>query len=134
MFEYEKIKKLKNKNLTLLLENIYQKTGTEYYLLVYKIYFHNKFHPIGVISYGINVPQNKEHLGNIGYNIKKKYRQRGHATEACITVLDMIQKNGVKAIIITCDKNHKATPRICEKLGGILTKETSKKLFYTILL
>ena len=134
MFEYDKIKKLKHNNIILLLDNIYQQKNSLYFLYMYKIYISNHFAPIGFISFGINPPKEKEHLGNIGYRIHKKYRKNGYATDACIAMLNMLRKNNIKSTIITCDKNHVATSKICKKIGGILTKESHLKFYYTIIL
>ena len=134
MFGDERIQKFKADNLVILLEDIRYEPALDFYHYNYKIYLQDTYAAIGHISYR---PQ--EHLpdayadrGNIGYSIRKKHRRKGYAVTACRGMLAMLREQGVYSVIITCDKNHYATPQVCRKLGGIFSHETQQKYHYRV--
>lgn len=94
------------------------KTGrvpqTTYWLYIGKI-------PCGIIRVrrGIN-----EFLlrrgGHIGYYIKKDYRRKGYGEKMLSLCLDLLRKEGLNKILITCDTDNVGSQKIIEKNMGIL--------------
>jgi len=132
MFDDPNIQKLKSEKITLLLQDIRQQKGTDFYSYSYHIYLPNHYAAIGRITYRQNTPAVWADRGDIGYTIHRKHRRKGYAGFACRCLLTMLAANGVAQVVITCDKGHAATPRICKQLGGVFFKETHKKWYYLI--
>ncbi len=61
-----------------------------------------------------------EHGGHIGYYIRKKYRQKGYATQALKLALQILQDNGTKRALITCDVDNIGSEKVILNNGGIL--------------
>ncbi|WP_417482613.1 GNAT family N-acetyltransferase [Maricaulis sp.] len=64
----------------------------------------------------------QRHFGQIGYEVYPAFRGRGHATTACRLGLAVMHDLGYGEIWITCNPENKASRRVCEKVGGVLTE------------
>lgn len=61
--------------------------------------------------------------GNIGYSIRPTKRRLNHATNMLKLALDVLKKNGMKDVYISCDKENLASKGVILKCGGILHHE-----------
>ncbi len=71
------------------------------------------------IGYTINI----RYCGQIGYEIKEEYRNRGYVTKACLALRPFLVWCGYKHVLIATDENNVPSRRVCEKIGATL-KET----------
>lgn len=121
----EDIEKLQSKEIVLLLDNIYQdRDGL--LLFVYKAYKPESYNSIGRFTIRFGESDDINYLGNIGYNIKKRYRGKGYALKACNLILDLLKQYKIDKVIITTDVDNTPSNKICEKLGGVLTETLDK--------
>ena len=70
--------------------------------------------------------QNLYYGGQIGYAIDEAHRGNGYAVRACRLLIPVAKAHDMHTLLITNDKNNKASQRVCEKLGAkyIRTVET----------
>ncbi len=57
-------------------------------------------------------------LGNIGYETDEDARRRGHATNACLMLIDEAKRLGLSRLYICCAEDNAASVGICRKLGA----------------
>ena len=60
----------------------------------------------------------KQYGGNIGYSVHPAYRNRGIATWALRTGLEMLARKGLTVALLTCADGNAASIRVIEKCGG----------------
>ena len=58
--------------------------------------------------------------GNVGYGVNELYRGNHYAGKACLLLLELARKHGMKSIYITCNPDNFASRKTCEYAGGIL--------------
>ena len=70
---------------------------------------------IGVVEFRID---DKEHEGEIGYMLNKKYWRQGFTTEACLRILSLgFHTLGLEHINSGHDKGHTASGNVLKKIG-----------------
>ena len=72
-----------------------------------------------VVRRGINESLLKRG-GHIGYYIKKDYRKKGYGEKMLILCLDLLRKEGMNKVLITCDINNTGSQKVIENNSGIL--------------
>lgn len=60
--------------------------------------------------------------GHIGYNVDKLFRGNHYAARACLLVLPLARRHGMKTLWITCNPDNWASRRTCELLGAVLVE------------
>lgn len=74
------------------------------------------------IRYGLN-----DYLftigGNIGYSIRPSERKNGYATEMLKLGLEICRENGMKKVLITCNKSNTPSSKVIIKNGGVFENE-----------
>ena len=60
----------------------------------------------------------RQYGGNIGYHVHPGYRNRGTATWALRSALQMLEAKGVAEALLTCAHDNAASIRVIEKCGG----------------
>lgn len=58
--------------------------------------------------------------GNIGYEVDAQYRSNHYAGKACLLLLGLAKKHGLRYIYITCSPENIASRKTCEYAGGRL--------------
>ncbi len=58
--------------------------------------------------------------GNIGYSIRKDYREKGYAKKMLALAIEKCKQLGLEKILITCDDENIASSKVIESQGGIL--------------
>ena len=61
--------------------------------------------------------------GHIGYSIRPSARGKGYATRMLSMALQKASELGLRRVLITCDRNNRASARVIEKNGGVLERE-----------
>lgn len=72
-----------------------------------------------VVRRGINEPLLKRG-GHIGYYIKKNYRRKGYGEKMLSLCLDLLQKEGLNKVLITCNVDNIGSQKVIENNMGIL--------------
>jgi RimJ/RimL family protein N-acetyltransferase len=68
--------------------------------------------------------------GEIGYHIRKEYRNKGYSTEACRAIINFCFKNlKFRKIYADTDPDNFASQRVLEKLGFKLEGKIREKVF-----
>lgn len=63
--------------------------------------------------------------GNIGYSIRPAERGKGYASEMLRLLLPICREYGENKVLLTCDKDNKASQRTIIKNGGVLENEVA---------
>lgn len=63
--------------------------------------------------------------GNIGYRVDEPHRGNHYAGKACLLLFRLAKKHGMKALIITCNPENRASARTIEYTGAVL-EETAR--------
>ena len=71
----------------------------------------------------------KRYGGHIGYNVHPDYRNRGVATWALRTALEMIAAKGVTEALLTCAHDNVASVRVIEKCGGRRIADSTRRRY-----
>lgn len=58
--------------------------------------------------------------GNIGYSVRKEYRNKGYAKTMLKLALQKCETYGIDKVLITCDNDNIASSKVIEACGGIL--------------
>lgn len=58
--------------------------------------------------------------GHIGYYIKKDYRRKGYGKKILSLCLDLLRKEGLNKVLITCNTDNVGSQKIIENNMGIL--------------
>ncbi len=61
--------------------------------------------------------------GNIGYDVRPSERGKGHATRLLELLLDRARGQGLRSVLLTCNKQNFASRRVIEKNRGVLVGE-----------
>ena len=61
--------------------------------------------------------------GHIGYTIRPSARGKGYATRMLSMALLKARQLGLNRVLITCDRNNRASARVIEKNRGVLERE-----------
>lgn len=142
-FPLKELSCLVSSNLTLLLQDIYEDING-FYLYVFFIYEKDNYKKIGRITLRLGDSTEIYYKGNIGYNVIKKHRKKGYASDACKIILKYLRQKGIKKVIITVDMKNVASQRVCQAIGGRIisivtipyelrtTKSQSKRYIYEI--
>jgi [ribosomal protein S5]-alanine N-acetyltransferase len=67
--------------------------------------------------------------GNIGYNVHPAYRNRGIATWALRTALELLAAKGASEALLTCAHDNGASIRIIEKCGGRRISDSARRRY-----
>lgn len=72
--------------------------------------------------------------GHIGYYIKKDYRRKGYGKKMLSLCLDLLRKEGMEKVLITCSVNNTGSQKIIEDNRGVLENiiEETKRYWITI--
>lgn len=72
--------------------------------------------------------------GHIGYYIKKDHRRKGHGKKILSLCLDLLRKEGVGKILITCSVDNIGSQKIIEDSRGVLENivDETKRYWVTI--
>lgn len=101
---------------------------TTYWLYVDRI-------PCGmiIVRRKINKPLLKRG-GHIGYYIKKDYRRKGYGKKMLSLCLDLLKKEGLDKVLITCNVDNIGSRKIIENNNGFLENiiDGSKRYWITI--
>lgn len=65
----------------------------------------------------------KNYGGNIGYGIRPSERRKGYAKKMLKLGLEKCREEGVKKVLITCNKDNAASAKTIMACGGIFEKE-----------
>ena len=68
-------------------------------------------------------PLLEEEGGHIGYAIRPCERGRGHGTCILSLMLEKARDFGLSRVLLTCDACNRASARVIEKNGGVLTSQ-----------
>lgn len=63
------------------------------------------------------------HGGHIGDGIRPSERRKGYATQMVRLALEECKKNGIKKVLMVCDKDNTGSVKSIKKNGGILENE-----------
>lgn len=95
----------------------------------YIICIHNTIEVVGNISYrGYHT---KKSLGDIGYEIKEKYRGNNYAYYALCLLGEMLKEKDINDFWIAVEKGNYASIKTIEKYGGVCFGEEENTLFYS---
>jgi predicted acetyltransferase len=61
--------------------------------------------------------------GNIGYDVRPSERGKGYATRLLRLLLDQARSEGLRSVLLTCNKENLASRRVIEKNRGVLVGE-----------
>ena len=61
--------------------------------------------------------------GHIGFDVRPSERNRGHATRMLAMVLEKAREMGLRRVLVTCDKDNRASAQVIRKNGGSLQNE-----------
>lgn len=67
--------------------------------------------------------------GNIGYNVRPDYRNRGIATWALRAGLALLARKGVAEALLTCSHDNAASIRVIERCGGRRIADSSRRRY-----
>jgi predicted acetyltransferase len=74
-----------------------------------------------------------EHLtqygGHIGYHVHPGYRNRGVATWALRTALELVVAKGLTEALLTCAHDNAASIRVIEKCGGVRIADSMRRRY-----
>jgi predicted acetyltransferase len=58
--------------------------------------------------------------GNVGYDVRPSYRNRGFATRMLTMVLGIAREAGLTRVLVTCFTDNPASAQVIRKCGGVL--------------
>lgn len=71
---------------------------------------------------GIDIVGYEDNIPVIGYNLCRKYWNKGYMTEACKCVLDYLFSKGYKDVRIDAMEENIGSNKVIKKCGGVLTE------------
>lgn len=86
----------------------------------YYISLHNQSVVIGSIDIIIGYNETLIYRGNIGFEVKPKYRGNSFAAKATKLLTVVARKHGLNKLYICCNPSNIASRRTCENAGAIL--------------
>lgn len=66
--------------------------------------------------------------GHIGYSVRPSERGRGYATHMLLECLNVARADGLRRLLVTCDRSNVRSIRVIEKAGGVLENEVASKI------
>ena len=66
--------------------------------------------------------------GHIGYAVRPSQQGKGYATRMLSMCLEKARAMGLARVLITCDRENKASARVIIKNGGVLENEVASKI------
>lgn len=58
--------------------------------------------------------------GNVGFDVRPQYRNRGHATKMLRMIMETARELGHGTLLVTCFEDNPASDRVIQKCGGQL--------------
>ena len=72
---------------------------------------------VGYVSLRLGESPSLYYLGHIGYRIDEPYRGHGYAAQACVLIMPLMKRLGLKSICITANPDNIPSRKTCEKIG-----------------
>ena len=73
---------------------------------------------LGTIRLRIGPPDSVRVAGNIGYDVKEKFRGQHYAERSCLLLFPLAAAHGLKLVFLNVDPNNIPSIRTCERLGA----------------
>ena len=77
---------------------------------------------VGVVNLRVGYTEGLYYAGQIGYAVEEAHRGWGYAVRACRLAARLARAHGMTKLIISNDKDNRASVRVCEKLGARLVR------------
>ncbi len=75
---------------------------------------------VGICDLRFGENEELYYAGNIGYTVFMRYRGNHYAYKACMILLEIAKKEGIKKLWITCSPENIASRKTIEKLNSTL--------------
>lgn len=75
------------------------------------------------IRHNIDEIQLKKYIGHIGYEIRKKYRNKGYGNLILKLALERCCELGLSDVMISCKKDNIASAKVIKNNGGVFSHE-----------
>jgi tagatose 1,6-diphosphate aldolase len=119
-FEFMEPGKLLDRDLELLLVRTVPADPVRKYVPAYEFEMR---HPggtaaLGTIRLRIGSARTLRYPGQIGYEVKRRFRGHRYAARSCRLLLPLARAHGLKAVWLTVDPKNVPSQRTCERLGA----------------